>query len=308
MNNLFKWLVMALPLAATSQHTIAQTISEKTTIILGVCNQDSLQKKPFSSWFNPAFDQYNPDKKITDLLLKEKMDKIRIRVFFGSWCGDSKRELPRFLKLMQTISFPEKNMEIVGLGGSDSLYKQSPGHEEAGLGIFRVPVFIIYRDGKEINRINEFPVVSLEKDLLYIILNKNYQPNYGSHSLIRQWLQEGTLTDDNTSIRGLAEQLRHRLSGEHELNSLGYLLLNHEKKAAALQIFRMNYLLFPESANTNSSLGEGFYETGNHVRAVEFLEKSLALNKDPQAIKPVLELLYKIKEKEIVRRETKAVQ
>jgi len=305
MNNLFKWLVMALPLAATTLHTIAQSISEKPAIILGVCNQDSLQKKPFSSWFNPALEQYNPDKKITDQLKNEKMDKIRIRVFFGSWCGDSKRELPRFLKLMQTISFPEKNMEIVGLGGSDSLYKQSPGHEEAGLGIFRVPVFIIYRDGKEINRINEFPVVSLEKDLLDIILNKNYQPNYGSHSLIRQWLQEGTLTDDNSSIRGLAEQLRHRLIGENELNSLGYLLLNHEKKTAALQIFRMNHLLYPESANTASSLGEGYLETGNDAKAKDFLEKSLQLNKDPQAIKPVLELLYKIKEKEWAKGQTK---
>ena len=265
---------------------------------MGACNRDSLQKAPFSSWFNPGFDQYNPDKKITDQLRIEKMENIRIKVFFGSWCGDSKREVPRFLKLMQTISFPEKRLELIGVGGSDSLYKQSPGHEEAGLGIFRVPVFIIYRDGKEINRINEFPVVSLERDLLDIILNKNYQPNYQSHSLIREWLQEETLTDDNSSIRGLAEQLRHRLSGENELNSLGYLLLKQEKKTAALQIFRINHLLYPESANTASSLGEGYLETGNDARARDFLEKSLQLNKDPQAIKPVLELLYKIKEKE----------
>ncbi len=272
---------------------------------MGACNRDSLQKAPFSSWFNPGFDQYNPDKKITDQLRNEKMDKIQIRVFFGSWCGDSKREVPRFMKLMQTISFPEKRLELIGVGGSDSLYKQSPGHEEAGLGIFRVPVFIIYRDGKEINRINELPVVSLERDLLEIILNKNYQPNYSSHSLIRQWLQEGTLTDENTNIRGLAEQLRHRLSGENELNSLGYLLLNHEKKTAALQIFRMNHLLYPESANTASSLGEGYLETGNDTRAKDFLEKSLQLNKDPMAIKPVLELLYKIKEKELANEQRK---
>ena len=250
---------------------------------MGACNRDRLQKAPFSSWFNPGFDQYNPDKKITDQLRIEKMENIRIKVFFGSWCGDSKREVPRFLKLLQSISFPEKKLEMVGLGGSDSLYKQSPGHEEAGLGIFRVPVFIIYRDGK---------------DLLDIILNKNYHPNYQSHSLIREWLQEETLTDDNSSIRGLAEQLRHRLSGENELNSLGYLLLKQEKKTAALQIFRINHLLYPESANTASSLGEGYLETGNDARARDFLEKSLQLNKDPQAIKPVLELLYKIKEKE----------
>lgn len=272
---------------------------------MGACNRDSLQKAPFSSWFNPGFDQYNPDKKITDQLRNEKMENIRIKVFFGSWCGDSKREVPRFLKLLQSISFPDKKLELIGVGGSDTLYKQSPGHEEAGLGIFRVPVFIIYRDGKEINRINEFPVVSLEKDLLDIIRNNPYQPNYSSHAIIRQWLQEEYLTNENTSIRGLAEQLRHQLSGEHELNSLGYLLLKQEKKTAALQIFRMNHLLYPESANTASSLGEGYLETGNDARAKDFLEKSLQLNKDPMAIKPVLELLYKIKEKELANEQRK---
>lgn len=305
MNNAFKCLLIVLLFTGTNQNTIAQTSSEKPLIIMGACNRDSLQKAPFSSWFKPGFDQYNPDKKITDLLRNEKTENIQIRVFFGSWCGDSKREVPRFLKLLQSISFPEKKLELIGVGGSDSLYKQSPGHDEAGMGIFRVPVFIIYRDGKEINRINEFPVVSLERDLLEIILNKNYQPNYSSHSFIRQWLQEEILTDDNASIRGLAEHLRHRLSGEHELNSLGYLLLKQEKKTAALQIFRMNHLLYPESANTASSLGEGYLETGNDARAKDFLEKSLQLNKDPQAIKPVLELLYKIKEKELANEQRK---
>jgi len=305
MNSIFKCLLMALPLAAINQNILAQTTSEKPVILMGPCNRDSLQKAPFGSWFNPAFEQYNPDKQISDQLRTEKIDNIRIRVFFGSWCGDSKREVPRFLKLLQNISFPEKKLELVGLGGSDTLYKQSPGHEEAGLGIFRVPVFIIYRDGKEINRITEFPVLSLERDLLDILRNKPYRPNYSSHSLIRQWLQEDFLAEDNTSIRGLAEQLRYRLSGEQELNSLGYLLLKQGKKIAALQLFRMNYLLYPESANTASSLGEGYLENGNDVKAAEFLEKSLERNRDPQAIRPVLELLYKIKAKEIISRQSK---
>jgi tetratricopeptide (TPR) repeat protein len=206
--------------------------------------------------------------------------------------------VPRFLKLLSAISFPDKKIQLIALGGGDSLVKQSPTHEETGLGIFRVPTFIIYKNGQEINRINEFPVFSLEQDLLTILHEKPYSPNYHSFETVLQWLNDGSLTDDNNSIRGLAEQLRPLVADEHELNSLGYLLLKQGKKKEALQIFRMNYTLYPESSNIASSLGEGYYENGDHKKAVSFLERSLELNKDPKAIKDILMILYKAKEKE----------
>lgn len=88
------------------------------------------------------------------------------------------------------------------------------------------------------------------------------------------------------------------VAGEHELNSLGYLLVKQGKKKEALQIFRMNYTLYPESSNTASSLGEGYYENGNYKKAISFLERSLELNKDPGTIKEILGILYKAKEKD----------
>ncbi len=56
--------------------------------------------------------------------------------------------------------------------------------------------------------------------------------------------------------------------------------------------------MYPESANIVSSLGEGYYENGDNKKAVSFLEKALELNKNPQDIKGILEILYKAKEKE----------
>lgn len=276
----------------------AQITAEKDRILYGVCTKDSLSIKPFAKWFDTAYKSYNPTTSVVSLLKKQNLDNITIKIFFGTWCGDSKREVPRFLKLLSAVSFPESKLQIIGLGGSDSLYKQSPQHEEAGLGIFRVPVFIVYKNGVEVNRINEFPVNSLEKDMFAILSGQSYSPNYRSFSTILRWLNDGSLTDDNNSIRGLSEQLRLLVAGEHELNSLGYLLLKQGKKKEALQIFRMNYNLFPESSNIASSLGEGYYENGDYKKAVSFLERSLELNKDPAAIKEVLGILYKAKEKD----------
>jgi tetratricopeptide (TPR) repeat protein len=276
--------------------SIGQQKTNEPAIIYGPCTIEQLKADPYGSWFASAYDQYTPDSTIVDQLKREMSGKWSIRIFFGSWCGDSKRELPRFIKLLTAISFPMERVTMIGVGNGDSLYKQSPGHEEAGQGVFRVPVFIVNNNGKEINRINEYPVHSLEKDLLGILSKQPYSPNYRSFGLVQQWLNEGSLLHKNTNIRGLAEQVRYLVSSEHELNSLGYLLIKQAKKEEALQLFRINYYLYPESSNTASSLGEGYLLTGDKKQAVGYLEHSITLNKDPNALQEILTLLYKAKE------------
>lgn len=284
------FIIYSLPVSAQS--------TDKPKILYGVCNKDSLMAEPFATWYNPGFKDYTPNSVTVSSLKKRSFDNIRIKVFFGSWCGDSKREVPRFLKLLSTLSFPEKNVQLIGLGSSDSLIKQSPRHEEAGLGIFRVPTIILYENGIETGRINEFPVFSLEKDLVAILRNQPFSPNYYTFQPIRQWLSDGTLADENISVRGLAAQLKMLVAGEFELNSLGHLLIKQGKKAEALKIFQINYDIYFESAVAATSLGEGYFENGDYKKAIIAMERSLELNKDPKAIKQILSILYKAKEKE----------
>ena len=291
MNKLIIVLLIAL------NYTLSAQTTEKTRILYGKCTTDSLRSEPFIQWYDPNYNQYHPAAEQVSSLRRIDLKNVSIKIFFGTWCGDSKREVPRFMKLLSSISFPESKIHLIGLGGSDSLLKQSPQHEEAGLGIFRVPTIIIYKDGKELNRINEFPAVSLEKDLLAILSGNSYSPNYRTFSLITKWLGDGTLSDENTTARGLAEQLRMLVSGEYEMNSLGYLLLKQGKKKEAVKIFQVNHFLYPESANTASSLGEGYYEFGEYKKAITALEKSLELNKDPKLLKEILLLLCKAKER-----------
>lgn len=59
----------------------------------------------------------------------------------------------------------------------------------------------------------------------------------------------------------------------------------------------MNYVLYPESANTASSLGEAYYENSEFKKAVSFPERSLELNEEPKVIKDILEILYKQKKR-----------
>jgi len=273
----------------------AQTVAPKQEILYGAIQKADLQNAPFADWFNPGYDNYQPDPKVNDKLKKLYGKEITIQIFLGTWCGDSKREVPRLLKVLDETGFPQINLQIIGLGSGDSLVKQSPQHEEDGKGIFRVPTVIVYRNGKEVNRINEFPALSLEHDLYAILSGETYTANYKSFATIKTWLGDGTLLNKNNSTRGLALQLRPLTDNENELNSLAYLLLKQGRKEEALKIFQVNYYLYPESANVMSSLGEGYCKTGDMKNAVALLERSLEINKDPKMVKDILAVLYEAK-------------
>ena len=147
--------------------------------LLGQIDLDGLQSAPFDNWFKEGFSKYQPDMK-TLALLENDLANYSIKIFMGTWCGDSKRELPKFYKILEAINFPKARLLTVAVDYAKPNYKKSPGGEEKGLNIVKVPTFIFYNQGKEVNRIIEFPVVSFEKDIQAILSGNGYVPNYNN--------------------------------------------------------------------------------------------------------------------------------
>ena len=106
------------------------------------------------------------------------MNTYSIKLFMGTWCGDSKREVPKLYKVLEACDFPMDQLTVIALGRQPNLYKQSPQHEEAGLNIHRVPTIIFYKNQTEVNRIVEQPIESFEADIKNIITVNNYKSNY----------------------------------------------------------------------------------------------------------------------------------
>lgn len=65
---------------------------------------------------------------------------------------------------------------------------------------------------------------------------------------------------------------------ENEINSWGYKLINQNRMADALEIFKLNVYLYPASANSFDSLGEIYAELGDQGSAIINYEQSLKLN------------------------------
>jgi CubicO group peptidase (beta-lactamase class C family) len=67
---------------------------------------------------------------------------------------------------------------------------------------------------------------------------------------------------------------------EGELNGWGYKLLNQKQVAQSLAIFKLNVVLYPQSANAYDSLGEILELTDDKAGALTNYKRSLALNPD----------------------------
>jgi glyoxylase-like metal-dependent hydrolase (beta-lactamase superfamily II) len=79
--------------------------------------------------------------------------------------------------------------------------------------------------------------------------------------------------------------------GENNLNALGYYLLGKEKYDEAIEIFKLNIVLFPESANPYDSLGEAYMNKGDKKLAIVYYEKALEINPEyPSAITALKQL------------------
>lgn len=265
--------------------------AQKETPLLGVCSIEALQTEPYAQWYKPGYENYQPNAAIVDQLKKLKSEKTVFKIVFGSWCGDSKREVPRMLKALLAAGFSDKNIQLIGVSSNSEVYKQAPNREEKELNVYRVPTFIVYQNNKEIGRINEYPVESLERDLEKILSGKPYTPSYKSFPQVNEWLVQGILSDENVSPRGLADQLRKVVGSESELNSCGYVLMARGNLKEAISIFRANVNLYPESSNCFDSLGEAYAKAGLNDNAIICYERAVALDpKNENAIAQLAKL------------------
>ena len=145
--------------------------------MVGKINLDGLHTEPYQQWFHQGMKTYTVDETLVELFKKD-LATYNIKLFLGTWCGDSKRETPRFIKILEAANFPMEQLEIVALDRRKEQYKKSPTGEEKGLNIIKVPTMIFFKNGKEINRIVERPIESLEEDIAQIVQNRPYRPNY----------------------------------------------------------------------------------------------------------------------------------
>ena len=154
------------------QNNAGTDFSEQSTWILGYFDPERLTFPPYSEWYDKGFVEYQPDEDVIARLSALNTDDITITVVLGTWCPDSRREVPRFMKVLSLWKFPVSKMTFIGVDNE----KKAPLGDYDKLDIVRVPTFIFYKNKVEAGRIVENPTASLEQDILNI-LNGNEKNN-----------------------------------------------------------------------------------------------------------------------------------
>ncbi|MFL6233146.1 MAG: thioredoxin family protein [Thermoanaerobaculia bacterium] len=92
-----------------------------------------------------------------------------VTVFLGTWCGDSRREVPRFWKALDAeggvVPF---QVRYVGVDHD----KKQPADLLKESDVRYLPTFIVRRGGREVGRIVETSPHGVEQDLLALLTGK----------------------------------------------------------------------------------------------------------------------------------------
>lgn len=166
----FKSTLFILNFMLITQFVLSQSevvLEEKSTIpdyLFGKCQRTDLQQGEFSKFFFNEYTNYYPKKEITDLL-RYKIYSYSITIILGTWCGDSKEQVPKFFKILDELDYNTNCIEIICVDR-----KKTAGIDISKLKVERVPTFIFFMEGIEKGRITETPSLTLEEDI-YNILN-----------------------------------------------------------------------------------------------------------------------------------------
>ena len=161
-------LALILVVSCGGQQINQTEFDEKAgdNILIGQINLDGLKSAPFNEWFDEEFAFYQVDDSTLSTMDKNDfMDNVKITMVLGTWCGDSRREVPRFYKILELLDYDLDNMKVICVNTN----KTADGTNVDQLDIQKVPTIIYYKDGIELGRIIESTQESLEKDMAKIL-------------------------------------------------------------------------------------------------------------------------------------------
>ncbi len=135
-------------------------------ILIGTVTRDGLIS--MVDWYYEAYNAYQPDQEIINQIKPLSQTYPYIFIVMGTWCGDSREQVPHFLKILDQLAYPAEQVFMVAVDRN----KKAGNFCIADFNVTLVPTFIMTVDGEETGRIIETPVTTLEQDFLNILTGK----------------------------------------------------------------------------------------------------------------------------------------
>lgn len=277
------WITLVFGAVASQGQPVNRSFenTDGSLKLLGLATAERLSEGPFDEWYGKNHSEYKVDVSV----LRDVSMPDSITLFMGTWCGDSKREVPRFIKILEAKNYDFNKLTIVCLNSGFQNYKQAPDREERGMNIHRVPTFVFHdSEGGEIGRIVEEPVVSLETDMKTVLSGQEYATAYPAVADLLEKFENYSLKELRKMMPKLKDKYKEIAASEYELNTFGYVLWTSFQMTKAEFVFELNIAAFPEVARHYQTLARFKNSLGKEKEALSIVNKGLKMEPEHEAL------------------------
>jgi hypothetical protein len=282
---LLAWVLLTL-IAATPRPSFGAGPAAQGSTLVGPVTIADLRKPPFSDWFESQYSRYQPAAPAVESL-RTALAGVSIEAYFGVWCGDSKRQVPRLVRLLDLAGFDERNLTLVSLSDQPMQFKQAPMNPEAKRHVHRTPTIVVVRGGAEIGRVVETPATSIEADLLAILAGQPPRPKYGAEAWVHHLFVDLSAGDALKALQTAGPEVRERGDAGSLWHYAEHDLLKNGKPREARAVLDLHLRLNPESVIGNILMAEALIATGEKAEARKAIDRALGLDPNSDRAKRV---------------------
>lgn len=158
--------------------SLSQTVNQAETnpaeeaVLVGKHPLSTLRQDPYHTWFDENY-SYSPQDEIIKQL-QPALTGVEMTVFMGTWCSDSQQHVPVLVRILEAANYDLQKITLIAVDED----KKTPENWEEDHTIEYVPTIILWRHEKELGRIVEYPMQTLEEDLLKIVTGQPYKHAY----------------------------------------------------------------------------------------------------------------------------------
>lgn len=143
----------------------AETPEKESPVLIGTTTREAIEA--FSPEWVEAEVNSQPEAAGVEALTLVAFG-AEVEVFLGTWCGDSRRELPRLWKALDQMPATPFSLHYVAVDRE----KKEPAGPIAESGVLYLPTLIVKRNGHEVGRIVETAPHGVEVDLADLLSGK----------------------------------------------------------------------------------------------------------------------------------------
>jgi thiol-disulfide isomerase/thioredoxin len=136
---------------AQTQYEVSKDEKTGFKILKGILSVEVLNNDTSFHWMHENINWYKPKPEVINSLMAVK-DTVYLMALIGTWCEDTHYIFPQLLKMLGQAGFNMNRLSVIGVDRN----KTSLSSFTQALGMHKTPTIIVFKNGKEVGRVEEY--------------------------------------------------------------------------------------------------------------------------------------------------------